>query len=62
MMSLGLIEVNFRATAVAGPTPFVLLGDKQGRLSVLTYPVEGNRATASLVGIVRLQTVPADTC
>lgn len=46
---------SFRATAVAGPTPFVLLGDKQGRLSILTCPVEGNRATASLVGTVRHQ-------
>jgi DNA damage-binding protein 1 len=37
---------------VPGPTPFVILGDKQGRLSVLTYPIEGHRASASLAGTV----------
>ncbi|KAJ9123878.1 hypothetical protein QFC22_000666 [Naganishia vaughanmartiniae] len=40
------------ATYVLGPTPFVLIGDRQGRLSVLTYPAGGNRATASLLGTV----------
>jgi hypothetical protein len=40
------------ATYVLGPTPFVVIGDRQGRMSVLTYPVGGNRATASLLGTV----------
>lgn len=30
----------------------MLLGDKQGRLCILSYPVEGQRASASLVGTV----------
>ncbi|KAJ9097586.1 hypothetical protein QFC21_004620 [Naganishia friedmannii] len=40
------------AACVLGPTPFVLIGDRQGRLSVLAYPLGGNRATASLLGTV----------
>lgn len=52
-------DYDLRATAMPGPMPFVLLGDKQGRLSILTCPVEGNRATASLVGTVREQAVIA---